>query len=185
MSDEREIRWGLIQVFTGDGRGKTSAALGTALRAAAQGRRCAIVYFDKGGESHYSERLILRERIPEIEIFPTGLDRIDEKGRFRFGVTDEDRAEGERGINIIREIFSAASYDLVVLDEINPSTHLGIVEEANILDLLKSKPDNLEMILTGRNAPQSFLDLADLVTEMGLKKHYFYRGVKAREGLDY
>lgn len=185
MSDEREIRWGLVQVFTGDGKGKTTAALGTILRAAAQGKRCAIVYFDKGGERHYSERIILRERIPEIEIFPTGLDRIDEKGKFRFGVNAEDRIEGERGLSVVRDMFRAADHDLIVLDEINPSTNLGIVEELTVLELLRSKPEKTELILTGRNAPQSFLDLADLVTDMGLKKHYFYTGVKAREGLDY
>ncbi len=185
MTDEREIRWGLIQVFTGDGKGKTTAALGTALRAAALGKKCAIIYFDKGGESHYSERIILRNKVPEIEIYPTGLDRIDSTGKFRFGVTDEDRAEGKRGLQILKDLIAKEAYDLIVLDEINPSTHLGIIDEDSVLGMISERSSKTELILTGRNAPQSFLELADLVTEMGLKKHYFYQGVKAREGLDY
>lgn len=182
----RQSHWGLTQVFTGNGKGKTTAALGTALRAAAKGRRIAIIAFDKGGESHYSEREIVCERIPEIEYFPTGLDRIDpDTGRFRFGVTDEDRAEGARGLALTQDIFLRAQHSVVILDEINSSTSLGIVAEADVLRVLDRKPPDIELVLTGRNAPSSFLERADLVTDMRLVKHYFYRGEPAREGLDY
>jgi cob(I)alamin adenosyltransferase len=176
----------MIQLYTGNGKGKTTAALGTALRAAAKGKRVALVAFDKGGESHYSERKIIRERIPEIRIFVTGRDRIDHQtNEFRFGVTDDDRAEGERGLEIVRELFRDSAADLVVLDEINSSTSLGIVSESDVLKLLDERPENVELILTGRDAPESFIQHADLVTDMQLVKHYYYQGEKAREGFDY
>lgn len=185
-NDTRKEQWGLIQLFTGNGKGKTTAALGTAMRALAKGKRVAFIYFDKGGETHYSERELLRASFPSVDIHPTGLDRIHpETGVFRFGVTDEDRTEGERGLALLEALFDHPVHDLIVLDEINSSTALGILNESRVLDVLKKKPDDIELILTGRDAPASFRERADLVTEMRLEKHYFYQGVKAREGLDY
>ena len=175
--------WGKIQLYTGKGKGKTTAALGTALRAHAQGKKVAFVYFDKGG-NHYSEAKILDDL--GIEYHRTGLDRIHpETGKFRFGVKDEDRAEGKRGLEKVDELIRRGDLDLLVLDEINISTSLGILEERDVLSIIGQKPEQLEIIMTGRDAPQSFLDKADLVTEMSLVKHYFYEGSPAREGLDY
>jgi len=182
---KRQGKWGLIQVYTGNGKGKTTAALGTALRAASVGKHVAIVAFDKGGE-HYSERDIIRLRIPEIEFFPTGCDRIDPvTGTFRFGVTGEDRREGERALSIVKTLFAEAGHDMVVLDEVNSSAALGIVNEADVLALLDAKPSHVELVLTGRNAPPSFIGRADLVSDVMLVNHYFYRGENAREGIDY
>ncbi len=174
----------MIQIYTGDGKGKTTAALGLILRAVASGMRVAYVQFDKGGK-HYSERKIFAERFPEVDMYSTGLDRMEENGRFRFGVTDEDKQEGERGLQIAREIFSRDKYSLIVLDELNVTVSLGIINEQRALELLKSAPKNLEIIITGRNAPEVFIELADLVTEMKMNKHYIQKGVKARFGLDY
>ncbi|MSR85389.1 cob(I)yrinic acid a,c-diamide adenosyltransferase [Candidatus Uhrbacteria bacterium] len=186
MNDSRGEIWGLIQIFTGNGKGKTTAALGTVIRAVAKGKRVAIVYFDKGGTTHYSERELICDRLPEIGLYPTGLDRIDPiTNKFRFGVTEEDEKEGERGLAIIRKLFVEAQHDLIVLDEINSSTALGIINEKDILTLLDQRPKNIELILTGRDAPESFKDRADLITDMTLVKHYFYNGFAAREGLDY
>lgn len=177
--------WGLIQCYTGDGKGKTTAALGLAIRALARGKRVAFVYFDKGGD-HYAERDILKQRFPEVEVYVTGLDRMDlQTDTFRFGVTDQDKQEGERGLEIVRGLFKEAKHDLIILDEINISTHLGIFSEANVLDILKAKPPQTEVVLTGRNTPASFLQLADLVTEVKMNKHYIQKGIKARDGLDY
>ncbi|MCI0479149.1 cob(I)yrinic acid a,c-diamide adenosyltransferase [Candidatus Uhrbacteria bacterium] len=181
----RQERWGLIQIYTGNGKGKTTAALGVALRAAAVGRRVAVVAFDKGGD-HYSERTILAERIPEIEVFPTGLDRIDPETRtFRFGVTDDDRREGERGLRIAERLFAEGRHDLIVLDEANIATTLGILREEDVLRVLDLRPDDVELILTGREAPQSFLARADLISEIRPTAHYFSRGNIARKGIDY
>jgi len=174
----------MIQVYTGDGKGKTTAALGVLLRAIGAGKKVAWVAFDKGGDD-YNERIAIRERFPEVDYHVTGLNRIDEKGKFRFGVTFSDKQEGERGLEIVRELFAADNHDLIVLDEINSTTSLGIVNEPDVISLLNIKPANLELILTGRNAPQSFRDQCDLMTEMKLHKHYFYHGTKARPGIDY
>ena len=177
---------GLIQVYTGDGKGKTTASLGVAVRAVGNGLKVAIVYFDKGGV-HYSERKVLEERFKgEIDFFASGLDRIDPvTGRFRFGVLPDDKAEAELGLGIVREIFTKGEHGLVILDEINSTVSLGMLDEAAVLEVLKLKPEKTELVLTGRKAPESFRAMADLVTEMTLVNHYFYRGVPAREGLDF
>lgn len=176
----------MIQIYTGNGKGKTTAALGLAVRAVGAGKKVAWIAFDKSGDTHYSERKIITERFPEIDFYATGLDRIDPRtGRFRMGVTSQDIDEGERGLSLMNQILSEAKHDLVILDEINCSTELGIVDEQTVLDILQEKPKEIELILTGRNAPISFMNLADLITEMQLQKHYFYQGAKARPGFDY
>jgi cob(I)alamin adenosyltransferase len=174
----------MLQIYTGDGKGKTTASLGLILRAVACGMKVAYVQFDKGGK-HYSERKIFAERFPEVDLFSTGLDRMEDNERFRFGVTEEDKQEGERGLQIASEIIKQGKYDLVVLDELNIACSLGIIDENQALEIIKSAPKNLEIVLTGRNAPKSFIELADLVTEMKMNKHYIQQGIKARYGLDY
>lgn len=192
MMNRAPESWGKLQVFTGNGKGKTTAGLGTAIRAFAKGKKVGIVYFDKGG-THYSERVFLdwlKDQVGpaggSITYVASGMDRIDPKtGRFRFGVLPEDRAEAERGLTAASEFIESGGYDLVVLDEINTTISLGMLPVGPVVKLLKDKPANLEVICTGRDAPQEITDLADLVTEMKLIKHYFYHGLPAREGLDY
>lgn len=175
--------YGLIQVFTGNGKGKTTAAIGQCVRTVGAGRRVAIIFFDKGGE-HYSERKML-ERLG-IEWHAFGRDRIDPvSGRFDFSVTEEDRELGRQGLAKALELTKSDLYDLLVLDEVNSSCALGFVDEAAVLALLEEKSEKLEIILTGRNAPESFKQKAHMVSEVVLRKHYFYSGVKAREGLDF
>ncbi len=175
----------MIQVYTGDGKGKTTAALGLLMRAVARNKRCAIIAFDKGG-NHYAERDFIATHLPEVDLFATGLDRMDTQTEtFRFGVTADDKAEGERGLEILKNLLDQNLHDLIILDEINCSVDLEVVDEHQVLNLLKTKPEHLELILTGRNAPQSFIDLADLVTDMRMNKHYLSKGIKARDGFDY
>lgn len=175
--------FGLIQVYSGNGKGKTTAALGQALRAHAIGKKVVFVYFDKGGESHYSEREILRTL--QITYLATGRDRIDPRtGRFDFSIQEIDRQEAARGIKESYRFFEEG-YDLMVLDEINSTVSLGMLDEVVVLKLIESKPEHTELILTGRNAPASFIQKAHLHTDMCLRKHYYYSGVPAREGLDY
>lgn len=175
--------YGLVQVFTGDGKGKTTAAIGQCVRTVGAGKKAAILFFDKGG-THYSERNVLEKIGVEWHAF--GRDRIDPvSGRFDFSVTEEDRELGRQGLAKAFELIQSDLFDLLVLDEVNSSTALGFLDEQAVLNLLEKKSDKLEIILTGRNAPQSFLNAAHLVTEMKLIKHYFYSGVKAREGLDF
>ena len=175
--------FGFIQLFTGNGKGKTTAALGEVLRVVGAEKRAAVIFFDKGGE-HYMERMVLEKL--GVPWFAFGRDRIDPvTGRFDFTITEEDRQFGKDGLMKAQALVESAEYDLLVLDEVNSSADLGFLSETDVLALLDTKPDHIEIILTGRNAPQSFIDRAHLVTEMRLRKHYFYSGVKAREGLDY
>ncbi len=186
--------YGLVQVFTGNGKGKTTAGLGSAIRALGAGKKVGIVYFDKGGDTHYFERLILYKFSPPFQggvgggylrYVPTGRDRIDPvTNRFDFSIQQIDKDEAERGLIEVKKMF-LDGYDLVVMDEINSSVDLGLLEVSEVIKVIDQKPDQTELILTGRNAPDAFLDRAHLVTEMKLRKHYFYSGVKAREGLDY
>jgi cob(I)alamin adenosyltransferase len=174
--------FGLIQLFTGNGKGKTTAALGEAMRAVGAGKKVGIVFFDKGG-THYSERSVL-DKLGIVWV-ATGRDRIDPvSGRFDFSIQEIDRTEAARGLVEARKMFESG-FDLVILDEINSTTDLGMLTEVEALALIDRKPERTELILTGRNAPESFIKKAHLVTEMQLRKHYFYSGVKAREGLDF
>ncbi len=181
--------YGLVQLIHGTGKGKTTAALGQAIRCVGSGRRVCIVYFDKGGTTHYSERKVL-DALDGIDYVASGRDRIDPvTGRFDFSITDEDKAEAARGLAAARDALAGdhegRPYDLVILDEINSTVALGMLGEQDVLDVLAKKRPDVEVILTGRNPPQAFIDAAHLVTEMTLQRHYFYSGVKAREGLDY
>lgn len=177
--------YGLVQLIYGNGKGKTTAALGAAIRCAGSGRMVRIIYFDKGGASHYSERAIL-DRLPEIAYIATGRDRIDPvTNRFDFSIQEVDKTEAARGLAAARTALTEPGSDLVILDEINSTVSLGMLAEREVLDLLACKRDDVEVILTGRNPPQSFIDAAHLVTEMRLERHYFYSGVSAREGIDY
>lgn len=175
--------YGLIQVFTGNGKGKTTAALGELIRCIGAGKKAAIVFFDKGG-THYSERSIL-ERL-DVPWFAYGRDRIDSQtGKFDFTITDEDRDLAKEGLIKAEELLTSELYDFVVLDEVNSCTNLDIMSVDQVLIVLDKKLERTEVVLTGRNAPNAFLEHAHLVTNMTLQKHYFYSGVPAREGIDF
>lgn len=176
--------YGLIQLFTGNGKGKTTASLGETIRAVGAGKRVGIVFFDKGGDSHYFERKVL-DGLEGVEYVATGRDRIDPiTNKFDFSITDTDKTEGTRGLQEVSRMFME-NYDVIVMDEVNSSADLGIISVKDVLKLLDTKPDTTELIMTGRNAPKEFIDRAHLMTQMKLRKHYFYSGVKAREGLDF
>jgi cob(I)alamin adenosyltransferase len=175
------MKSGQIQLYMGHSKGKTTAALGQVIRAYGRGLKCAIIYFDKGG-FNYGERKVLTQL--NIDFFVTGLNRIDENNKFRFGVIEDDIKEANRGLSLLSDLFKE-NYDLIVCDEINSTTNLGMLKEEDVLSVLKNKPENLELILTGRDAPESFINEASLVTEMKLHKHYYYDGVMAREGIEF
>lgn len=177
--------YGLVQLIYGNGKGKTTAALGQAIRCAGSGRKVFIVYFDKGGTTHYNERAVL-DQLPAIDYLATGRDRIDPvTNAFDFSIQDEDRTGAACGLAGAAAAMREPGYDLVILDEINSTVSLGMLAEADVLAALAAKREDVEVILTGRNPPQSFIDAAHLVTEVRLERHYFYSGVPAREGLDY
>jgi len=176
------MKQGQIQLYMGHSKGKSTAALGQLIRAYGRGLKCGIIYFDKGG-FNYGERKVLKQL--EIDHFITGLNRMGKTDTdFRFSVTEGDIEEAKRGVDLLADLYTQG-YDLIVCDEINSTTNLGMLDENYVLEILKKKPEDLELVLTGRDAPQSFIDIATLVTEMKLHKHYYYDGVMARIGIEY
>lgn len=167
---------GMIQVYTGKGKGKTTAALGLALRAAGAGLRVFIGQFLKKG--NFSELKAL-ERLEGVEVEQFG------SGRF-IGSTirRKDKQCAARGLARIREVINSGEYDLVVLDEINVALSFNLIEEVELLEIITKRPIHVEIVLTGRNAPQEILKQADLVTEMREIRHYYENGVAARVGIE-
>ncbi|MBI4297279.1 MAG: cob(I)yrinic acid a,c-diamide adenosyltransferase [Chloroflexi bacterium] len=168
-----------IEVFTGAGRGKTTAALGVALRASGQGLRVHIVFFMKGG-SDYGEQKILA-RLPNITTARFGQSRLVNAR----AVAPEDKEEAAQALAEAHRAALSDSYDLVILDEVNVALAWGLIPLGGVLSLLREKPEEVELILTGRGAPREIIEAADLVTEMVEVKHPYSRGTPARRGLDY
>ena len=171
---------GLIQVYTGDGKGKTTAALGQVLRAVGAGKQVAVLFFDKGGED-YSERAALDQL--GVDYWAFGRDRRLSNNSFDFSITDQDQEQSLFGLYVLLGLYD--QYDLLVLDEFNVVVSTGQLPLELALAALELKTNNSELILTGRNAPKEFLDRADLISEIQNKKHYLSSGVQAREGLDF
>jgi cob(I)alamin adenosyltransferase len=168
---------GFIHVYTGDGKGKTTAALGLALRAAGAGLQVFIAQFLKQGD--YSEIKALKRFGDLITVEQYGL------GRFIRGYPDpEDIAAARKGLDRVREIFSAGRHPVVILDEANVAAACGLFSPVALLDLLNAKPEGVEVVLTGRNAAPEVMARADLVTEMKMVKHYYQQGVAARTGIE-
>jgi cob(I)alamin adenosyltransferase len=179
---------GKFQIYTGEGKGKTTASMGLALRAAGAGFKVAFIQFDKGysNQEHYAERNSLR-LIPNIDLYPTGCERIQKDGKFRFGVLPEDRAEAERALRIISRVIAEKNHQVVILDEINVALHIGLVtmEEVMAIIALHTADPCFELLMTGRYAKPEVMEHADLVTEMTKVKHYFDKGLFARRGIEF
>jgi len=169
----------LVQLFTGDGKGKTTAALGTVVRALGHGLRAYIVFFMKG-EYPYGENNIL-SKLPNVEMARFGsLEFIDSAN-----IKPEDREQARKALAAGREAIFSGNYDLVVLDEVNLAVAWKLVELDEVIKLIKDKPKNVELILTGRKADPKLVQLADLVTECLKIKHPYDEGIKARKGVEY
>lgn len=180
---------GQIQVYTGDGKGKTTAAIGLCVRAAGAGFKVAFIQFDKGsdGEDFYSERKILT-KIPQIEVLPTGKIRMMPNGQFRFNNSPGDFTEAQRGLDLARASVKNAKYDVIVCDEILSCLLTGLLKEAEVLGLIddyRGGGAKADLLLTGRTLPDAIKDKADLVTEMKMIKHYFNKGLPARKGIEF
>ncbi len=172
----KEFR-GYVQVYTGDGKGKTTAALGLILRALGAGFRVALVQFLKKGE--YSEIRALRHFEPQVEIHQF------HAGGFVKGQPDEAvRKAVAEGWQRARALILSGQYKIVVLDEINLVLSMGLLSLEEVLETLRERPSSVEVVLTGRYAPGDLLEAADLVTEMRKIKHYYERGVQARVGIE-
>ncbi len=170
---------GYVQVYTGNGKGKTTAALGLAFRAAGHGFKTYIAQFLKGQPS--GELEAAKKLAPLILI-----ERFGREGfiTVKEGPDDEDISRAKAGLARALEAMLSGEFRIVVLDEVNTAVHFGLLPEADVLDLIDRRPATVELVLTGRYAPASFVERADLVTEMTGIKHYLDRGVKAREGIE-
>ncbi|MDD3976690.1 MAG: cob(I)yrinic acid a,c-diamide adenosyltransferase [Methanomicrobium sp.] len=168
---------GYIQINTGEGKGKTTAALGTCIRTLIAGRQVFFGQFIKGQNSG---ELKLSEYFNNFHIEQFG------DGCFIFKEPDDNDIQlAKKGLLRCSEALSSGKYSLVVMDEINVAIHSGLLETGDVMEVLKNKNEETEVILTGRYAPIELIDAADLVTEMKKVKHYFDNGVKAREGIEF
>lgn len=166
-----------IHVYTGAGKGKTTASLGLAFRAAGAGHKVFLAQFIKGGR--YSELNALKRFEDLITVEQFG------RGRFINGKPSEDDiADARRGLIKMKNVLASGDYRLVVMDEVNIALHYNLFSAAEIIDLLDSRAEGTEVVLTGRHALPEILEKADLVTEMRAVKHYFKEGVKARVGIE-
>ena len=178
-SSPEPLERGLVQVFTGDGKGKTSVALGIVLRALGHGLRVYITFFMKG-DYPYGERRILT-KLPNVDIASFGGKGFIDPANIR----PEDIEQAKQALAAARKAMLSGKYDLVVLDEVNLTVAWKLVELDEVVRLIKDKPQNVELILTGRQADTELIKLADLVTEMLKIKHPYDKGVTARKGIDY
>jgi cob(I)alamin adenosyltransferase len=184
MAREPKQTRGLVIVNTGDGKGKTTASLGLAVRAAGNGFRVLIIQFIKGrwktGESQSLLKLA-----PNIQIVRMGMGFTIERLRDPRIPMEEHEEAATRAFERAREVVLADEYDMIVLDEILGSIKANLIGLDDVLGLIRDKPERLHLVLTGRGAPPELVDAADLVTEMRMIKHPFQQGIKAQRGIEF
>jgi cob(I)alamin adenosyltransferase len=170
---------GRVHILTGPGKGKTTAAFGLALRAAGHGLRVCIVQFMKTGMT--TGETIAAKRIREIQVLQFGTGKfVDPKN-----ITDDDRRCAHEALECAKSLIDKDSCDVLVLDEVNMAVHYGLVDAPAVLNMLKSRKHGVEVVLSGRNAPQEFIDIADYVSYIDSRKHPFEKGQKARQGIEW
>jgi len=178
FSSPESFEKGLVQIFTGDGKGKTSAALGVVLRALGHGLRVYIVVFMKG-DYPYSEWKAL-SKLPNVKIARFGFRPLTDPAN----VKPEEIEQAKQALAAARDAMLGGNYDLVMLDEVNIAVAWKLVELVEVVKLIRDKPPNVELILTGRQADTELIKLADLVTECLKIKHPYDKGIMARKGID-
>jgi len=173
---------GLVIVYTGNGKGKTTAALGMALRANGYDQKVCMIQFIKGSW-HYGEMNSRKKLEPAFELIPAGkgfVGIIDDKSPL-----EEHKKMAHETIRLCKEKILSGKYDIIILDEINYAIDLDLIDVNDVLDLISSRPANLNIVLTGNHAKEKIIQVADLVTEMKEIKHPFKLGIKAKKGIDF
>ena len=168
---------GYVHVYTGNGKGKTTAAIGLAIRAAGAGMRVYIAQFVKG--MHYSELDSLDRFDDRITLKQYGRDCF-----IKDEPTQEDMQAARQGLDEVKGILASGDYQMVILDEANIATRYNLFSADELIELVRSKPESVELVITGRNADPKVIAVADLVTEMKEIKHYYHRGIEARQGIE-
>ncbi len=172
------LEQGCVQVYTGNGKGKTTAALGLALRAVGRGLKVCVFQFIKGG-GRYGEHLAAEKLAPLLTIIQTG-----RPGWVNTKDITEDRRVAQEALVQAEELLTSGEFDLFICDEINGAVGFGLIDVEQVLELISRKPEKTELVLTGRNADERVIEAADLVTEMREIKHYYKAGVPARTGIE-
>jgi len=170
---------GLVEVFTGDGKGKTSAALGVALRALGHDLKIFIVFFMKGSFPCGEQKTL--SQLPNVTFVRFGPETFVDPNN----VTKADKKEAKKALNAARKAILSNDYDIVILDEVNVAAAWKLIDIDEVIKLIREKPKKVELILTGRYADDKLIDLADLVTDMTKVKHPYDKGISARKGIDY
>lgn len=170
---------GLVIVITGNGKGKTTAAFGQALRAIGQGYKVFVVQFMKGRK--YGEFLAAEKYLPNLTIKMSGLDSFV----MRDNPAAIDIELAQKGLDTARKAIDSGKYDMVILDEINVALDFKLIKLKDVVDLIKNRPSTLDIILTGRYAPQEIIKLADTVSVVEEVKHHYSAGIKDRAGIEY
>ncbi|MBJ6726785.1 cob(I)yrinic acid a,c-diamide adenosyltransferase [Geomesophilobacter sediminis] len=173
------LEQGLIQVYTGNGKGKTTASLGLAFRAVGRGLKVCMIQFMKGG-GPYGEQMAAERLAPLLTIVQTGRPGWVNKDNPH----EKDKELAREALALAREKLTSGEYDLVILDEANGAVSMGLLPVEDLLSLMQEKPARVELVLTGRNAHEKVIEAADLVTEMREVKHYYKAGVPARVGIE-
>lgn len=171
---------GLVLVYTGDGKGKTTASLGLVLRAVGHKEKVYIIQFMKGDEK-YGEVQAIRQYLPNVTLVQKGLDAFVKKG----SPSSEDLKLANEGLNLAQEVIASGKYDLVVLDEINVAVDYGLLKEQDVINLISLKPDFTTIVLTGRYASQKIIEEADMVSEVKEIKHHYKQGIASQQGIEY
>jgi len=169
----------MIQVYTGDGKGKTTAALGQALRALGHGMKVYMIQFMKGRT--YGELIAAESFLPEFTIVMSGRDEFVKKGE----PEDIDLRMAREGFELAKQVVEEGQHNMLILDEINVAIDYGLLPLQEVLDFLRSCPRDMEIVCTGRYAPRELIDLADLASEVKEVKHHFQQGVKMRKGIEH
>ena len=173
------MRKGYIQVYTGNGKGKTTASLGLALRACGHNLMVYMIQFMKGNID-YGEIKMAKKLHPNLTIFQSGRECFVSKEN----PDTIDVEYAQKGLKLSEEIINSEIYDIVILDEINCVMNFGLIKIDDVINIIRNKPEKVELILTGRNAPEEIIKIADLVTEMKEIKHYYSHGIKGRRGIE-
>lgn len=175
---------GYIQVYTGDGKGKTTASLGLAMRALGRDWKVLIVMFTKGGNDYgelNSFRQLSEKIADNLTIVQAGLDRVI----YKSNECEKDHKKIKKGWNLVKKAVKNDEYQLIIMDEANIAIDMGILDVDEVVKVLKSKPDQMEIVLTGRNAHPKIVEIAHLVSRIEPVKHYWDKGVHARKGIEY
>jgi len=173
------LRRGLVQIFTGDGKGKTSAAIGAVIRALGHGLRVYIGFFMKG--DHPSGERNILSQLPNVTMESFGAGGLVDPANIK----PEEKEQAKRGLAAASKAMLSGNYDLLVLDELNLAVAWKLIELDEVVRLISDKPQNVELILTGRRADTKLVQMADLVTEMLKIKHPYDKGIMARKGIEY